>query len=432
MGYLYLAISKFCAAAKMAAMKNCGDSKDPTTAAVKVNTVRSAIILIVSVIVFTASRSATADGLWIAVLSGASNAINMLSWIVCATAVSLCVVETFVMIGSVVVPLALSPLLYAGETVSVMQWLGAGLILAAVALFCVGRGAKFSRKGIVWLAVCALSSAGVNISSKLYAVRVGSEYAAFLNLVSFGMYGVVYRYDYLYRGERSTPKIGFVGESSLLTAKSKMFTLSLNNVGGTDLASGISIYPKNLDRKANVLKYLDAWNGDDPVTVNGNVIEKADRNKIIYTDNLSLIMDMIGEFVNIVTIALVSFTALSLVVSSVMIGIITYVSVVERTKEIGVIRSLGGRKCDVSRLFIAETSMIGLASGLIGVGFTYFASVIINAIVGPLTGISQIALLPWHEAVIMIGVSVILTLISGVFPARAAARKDPVVALRTE
>ena len=143
-------------------------------------------------------------------------------------------------------------------------------------------------------------------------------------------------------------------------------------------------------------------------------------------------MDMIGEFVNIVTIALVSFTALSLVVSSVMIGIITYVSVVERTKEIGVIRSLGGRKCDVSRLFIAETSMIGLASGLIGVGFTYFASVIINAIVGPLTGISQIALLPWHEAVIMIGVSVILTLISGVFPARAAARKDPVVALRTE
>lgn len=187
MGYLYLAISKFCAAAKMAAMKNCGDSKDPTTAAVKVNTVRSAIILIVSVIVFAASRSATTDGLWIAVLSGASNAINMLSWIVCATAVSLCVVETFVMIGSVVVPLALSPLLYAGETVSVMQWLGAGLILAAVALFCVGRGAKFSRKGIVWLAVCALSSAGVNISSKLYAVRVGSEYAAFLNLVSFGI-----------------------------------------------------------------------------------------------------------------------------------------------------------------------------------------------------------------------------------------------------
>lgn len=187
MGYLYLAISKFCAAAKMAAMKNCGDSKDPTTAAVKVNTVRSGIILIVSVIVFAASRSATADGLWIAVLSGASNAINMLSWIVCATAVSLCVVETFVMIGSVVVPLALSPLLYAGETVSVMQWVGAGLILAAVALFCVGRGAKFSRKGIVWLAVCALSSTGVNISSKLYAVRVGSEYAAFLNLVSFGI-----------------------------------------------------------------------------------------------------------------------------------------------------------------------------------------------------------------------------------------------------
>lgn len=260
--------------------------------------------------------------------------------------------------------------------------------------------------------------------------------------------GVTYDYEYRFSGVTYN-KTGLIGKTTLFgsvgsgagkgaggsgntTVVSDYHTLSLNNVGGTDLASGISIYPKNLDRKANVLKYLDAWNGDDPVTVNGNVIEKADRNKIIYTDNLSLIMDMIGEFVNIVTIALVSFTALSLVVSSVMIGIITYVSVVERTKEIGVIRSLGGRKRDVRRLFIAETSMIGLASGLIGVGFTYFASVIINAIVGPLTGISQIALLPWHEAVIMIGVSVILTLISGVFPARAAARKDPVVALRTE
>lgn len=244
-------------------------------------------------------------------------------------------------------------------------------------------------------------------------------------------YGVTYDYAYTYNGTTTTKK-GFVGSTDLLTAKMQIYTLSLNNVGGTDLASGISIYPKNLDRKSNVLKYLDAWNGDGDVTVNGNVIGKNDRNKIIYTDNLSLIMDMIGEFVNIVTIALVSFTALSLVVSSVMIGIITYVSVVERTKEIGVIRSLGGRKRDVSRLFIAETSMIGLASGLIGVGFTYLASVVINAIVSPLTGIATIALFPWHEAVIMIGVSVILTLISGVFPARAAARKDPVVALRTE
>ena len=185
MGYLYLAISKFCGATKMAAMKNCGNADDSTGTSVKVNAVRSGIILVVSVIVFVVSRAATADGMWIAALSGVSNALNMLSWLVCATAVSLCIVETFVMIGSVVFPLALSPLLYAGETVSAAQWAGAGVILAAVELFCVGRDVKFGKKGIVWIAVCTLSSAGCNVTAKLYAVRAGSEYVAFFNLVTF-------------------------------------------------------------------------------------------------------------------------------------------------------------------------------------------------------------------------------------------------------
>lgn len=185
MGYLYLAISKFCGAAKMAAMKNCGNADDSTGTSVKVNAVRSGIILVVSVIVFAVSRAATADGAWIAALSGVSNALNMLSWLVCATAVSLCIVETFVMIGSVVFPLALSPLLYAGETVSAAQWAGSGVILAAVVLFCVGRDVKFGKKGIVWIAVCTLSSAGCNVTAKLYAVRAGSEYVAFFNLVTF-------------------------------------------------------------------------------------------------------------------------------------------------------------------------------------------------------------------------------------------------------
>ncbi len=185
MGYLYLAISKFCGAAKMAAMKNCGNADDSTGTSVKVNAVRSGIILAVSVIVFAVSRAATADGVWIAALSGVSNALNMLSWLVCATAVSLCIVETFVMIGSVVFPLALSPLLYADETVSAMQWAGASVILVAVVLFCVGRDVKFGKKGIVWIAVCTLSSAGCNVTAKLYAVRAGSEYVAFFNLVTF-------------------------------------------------------------------------------------------------------------------------------------------------------------------------------------------------------------------------------------------------------
>jgi putative ABC transport system permease protein len=115
-----------------------------------------------------------------------------------------------------------------------------------------------------------------------------------------------------------------------------------------------------------------------------------------------------------------------------MIGIITYVSVVERIKEIGVIRSLGGRKKDVSRLFTAETFIIGLIAGLIGIGFTYFASFIINLILEPLIGYPNIAALPVGNAIFLVFLSIMLTLVSGVLPARSAAKKDPVVALRTE
>jgi putative ABC transport system permease protein len=115
-----------------------------------------------------------------------------------------------------------------------------------------------------------------------------------------------------------------------------------------------------------------------------------------------------------------------------MIGIITYVSVVERIKEIGVIRSLGGRKKDVSRLFTAETVIIGFLAGLIGVGFTYLASVIVSAIIYAISGIPNIAILLPKDALIMLALSTALTLISGLMPASSAAKKDPVVALRTE
>ena len=133
-----------------------------------------------------------------------------------------------------------------------------------------------------------------------------------------------------------------------------------------------------------------------------------------------------------VAYVLVAFTAISLVVSSVMIGIITYVSVVERTKEIGVLRSLGARKKDVKNLFNAETFIIGLSSGVFGVVVTYLLQLGVNAILGTLTGISTLAALPLTSALIMVGVSIVLTLISGLIPASAAAKKDPVIALRTE
>ena len=145
-----------------------------------------------------------------------------------------------------------------------------------------------------------------------------------------------------------------------------------------------------------------------------------------------MMMVMVETMLDAITYVLVAFTAISLVVSSVMIGIITYVSVVERVKEIGVLRSLGARKKDIKNLFNAETFIIGLSSGLFGVVVTYLASFGINAILGTLTGITTLASLPITSAAIMVAVSVGLTLISGLIPAKAAAKKDPVVALRTE
>jgi putative ABC transport system permease protein len=141
---------------------------------------------------------------------------------------------------------------------------------------------------------------------------------------------------------------------------------------------------------------------------------------------------MINTMIDVVSYALIAFTSISLVVSTVMIGIITYVSVVERIKEIGVIRSLGGRKRDVSALFNAETFIIGLLAGLIGVFATYGISLIVNLILAPIINYPNIAALPLDNAVILVVLSILLTSISGLLPARSAARKDPVVALRTE
>lgn len=221
-------------------------------------------------------------------------------------------------------------------------------------------------------------------------------------------------------------------------------SISKRQLGGIYFASTVSIYPNDFETKDLVTGYLDKWNDKDDIIVtraDGTQIrmEKNDtdgvkennRNPVKYTDTIGLVIGMVNTMIDIVSYALIGFTALSLVVSTVMIGIITYVSVVERVKEIGVIRSLGGRKKDVSNLFIAETVMIGLASGLIGIGITYLAQIICNLFLTPVIGF-DLAALPLHEALIMIGVSVLLTLISGVFPARSAANKDPVVALRTE
>ncbi|MBO5102202.1 MAG: ABC transporter ATP-binding protein/permease [Clostridia bacterium] len=213
-------------------------------------------------------------------------------------------------------------------------------------------------------------------------------------------------------------------------------------LGGVSLASSITIYPNSFDEKHRVTDYLDGWNEELPegkthfeyTDKDGNTVRVArdDKHKITYTDAIELMVNLINTMIDIVTVGLIAFTSVSLVVSTVMIGIITYVSVVERIKEIGVIRSLGGRKRDVSNLFIAETFIIGLLAGLIGVGFTYLASTVVNIILKPIIGYGSIAALPLGNAIFLVILSVGLTLISGLMPASSAARKDPVVALRTE
>ena len=213
---------------------------------------------------------------------------------------------------------------------------------------------------------------------------------------------------------------------------SSLKTISARYLGGVDVANNISIYPVSFDDKNLVTSYLDAWNGDGDITVNGEVLSAEGRDNITYTDVLELVINMINTMIDIISYALIAFTSISLVVSTVMIGIITYISVVERIKEIGVIRSLGGRKRDVSNLFIAETFIIGLLAGLIGIGATYLISAIVNVILKPLIGYASIAALPIGNAIFLVCLSIGLTLISGLAPASSAAKKDPVVALRTE
>ncbi len=213
------------------------------------------------------------------------------------------------------------------------------------------------------------------------------------------------------------------------------FNNNIRYVGGNSTSNNVSIFPKNFDDKHFVTDYLDEWNGDNEITIHPDGVEqkvsRAARSNVKYTDNLEIVINMINSLIDIISIALIAFTSLSLVVSTVMIGIITYVSVVERVKEIGIIRSLGGRKLDVSNLFIVETFIIGAISGAFGIAVTYVLSAIINIVLKAVAGVGAIVWLPWYLALAVLGLSIVLTLISGLIPSRAAAKKDPVVALRS-
>lgn len=196
---------------------------------------------------------------------------------------------------------------------------------------------------------------------------------------------------------------------------------ALSMLGYNDVPLMINIYPKNFDDKDEVKKYLDDYNKG-----------KNEKDKIIYTDYAEEISSLSSSIMDGITIVLVAFSSISLVVSSIMIGIITYISVLERTKEIGILRSLGARKKDITRVFNAETLIIGIISGLIGLLIARLLLYPVNNVLYNLTDLKNIGILNPVHALILMLVSVLLTLIGGFIPAKIASKKDPVDALRTE
>ena len=191
----------------------------------------------------------------------------------------------------------------------------------------------------------------------------------------------------------------------------------------------------DLDSPASVNLYASTFESknqiEDSIAAYNEGVEES--KKISYTDYVGLMMSSVTSIVNSVTYVLIAFVAISLIVSSIMIGVITLISVQERTKEIGILRAIGASKGNVSGMFNAETVMIGFASGAVGVGVTYLLCIPINAVIHALTGIQHLsAYLPWQPALILIGISVLLSVFAGFIPSRSAAKKDPVVALRTE
>ena len=195
----------------------------------------------------------------------------------------------------------------------------------------------------------------------------------------------------------------------------------LSYVGGTTAPFTIQLYPKDFKSKDTVLKHLDKWNKG-----------KKDTEKVIYTDMAAAISSLSNGIMDGITIVLIAFSSISLVVSSIMIGIITYISVLERTKEIGILKALGARNKDITRVFNAETFIIGLASGLIGLVIANILCIPISHVIKNLTDLDNVAKLKLSHEAILLFVSISLTLIGGFIPAKIAAKKDAVVALRSE
>ena len=202
---------------------------------------------------------------------------------------------------------------------------------------------------------------------------------------------------------------------------------NLNKLGVIDLAypSEINIYPKDFVDKEEIANAIEKYNEQKRG-------ENKEEDVINYTDVVGIMMDSVNTIVNVISYVLIAFVAISLIVSSIMIGIITYISVLERTKEIGILRSIGASKKDISRVFNAETFIIGIVAGAFGIGITLLVNIPINMVIESILGIPKIATLPVAGGIILVIISMLLTVIAGLIPAKMASKKDPVEALRTE
>ena len=216
----------------------------------------------------------------------------------------------------------------------------------------------------------------------------------------------------------------FTGKSFQNTESYEMNLMKLGVIS-QDNPSSINFYADNFDNKEKVIEYINDYN--DKMTSEGKK-----EYVINYSDVVGAMMDGVSSIVDTISYVLIAFVTISLVVSSIMIGIITYISVLERTKEIGILRAIGASKKDISRVFNAETMIVGLVAGGIGILATLGLNIIANIIIKSVTGISNLASLPLFGAIVLIIISTLLTLIAGLIPSRFASLKDPVEALRTD
>lgn len=234
---------------------------------------------------------------------------------------------------------------------------------------------------------------------------------AFANAIQFNM-----------DAEDLTSLMTNYANASKLTYDNNLTTLGY---ASEDDPQSVKIYPRDFEAKERVLASIDGYN--ERMEAAGD-----DDKVIVYTDYMGVLMGSVTDIVDMISLVLIAFVSISLVVSSIMIGIITYISVLERTKEIGILRAIGASKGDVSRVFNAETFIIGLAAGVLGIAITVLLNIPMNIVIEQVSGVQDMAAVPPVAAVVLIAISVLLTLIGGIIPSRMAAKKDPVTALRTE